>query len=117
MPAVSPQGLAGVYGAATPETLTTTLRDAGRAEMRPLTSPLRAGPSRVVLTPVAGVKGWSACLANRPQETTGSDAKRLPNSSVPTVTNKSVSIAAGESTKQAEKTIACGTPDVTVLSW
>jgi hypothetical protein len=29
----------------------------------------------------------------------------------------SVSIAAGESAKQAEKTIACGTPDDPVLSW
>ncbi len=36
-------------------------------------------------------------------------AHRTP--SVPTETNPSVSIATGESTKQAEKTIACGTPD------
>lgn len=82
----------------------------------PSASPLRAGPNRVVLTPVAGVKGWSACTPTgrrkQPVQTSG-----LPNSSVPTVTNPSVAIATGESTKQAGSLTACGTPDVSVLSW
>lgn len=40
---------------------TTTLCGAAGTEMRPTSSPLRAGPSRVVLMPVAGAKGRSAC--------------------------------------------------------
>src|ERR1700712_5958467 len=82
----------------------------------PLTSPLRAGPSRVVLTPVAGVKGWSACG----QPAAGDHRFRpcgLPDSSVPTVTNPSVSIATGESTKQAGSPTACGTPDDVARPW
>ena len=66
-----------------------------------LVSPLRAGPSRVVPMPAAGIKGSEGLHADR----------RAGQSQIPTVTSPSVSIAAGESTKQAEKTTACGTPD------
>jgi hypothetical protein len=51
-----------------------------------------------------------------PQETTGSDQWSSEQLN-PDGDEQSVSIAAGESAKQAEKTTACGTPDVPVLSW
>lgn len=44
-------------GPAASEALTTTLRDAAGAEIRLVAWPLRAGPSRAVPTPHAGVKG------------------------------------------------------------
>ena len=53
MPAVSPQGLAGVYGAANPKALTTTLCDAGRGGDAPHSFRLCA-PAQIV---------WSRCLA------------------------------------------------------
>ncbi|MFZ5732842.1 MAG: hypothetical protein ACOY4O_08915, partial [Pseudomonadota bacterium] len=61
----------------------------------------------VVPMPAAGIKGSEGLRADR----------RAGQSQIPTVTNPSVSIAAGESTKQAEKTTACGTPDDVRHPW
>ena len=57
MPGPALTGSAGIYGPAGSEALTTTLRDAAGVEIRLVASPLRAGPSRAVPTPHAGVKG------------------------------------------------------------
>jgi hypothetical protein len=76
--------------------LTTTLRVAAGAEMRSTVTPLRAGPSRVVLAEIR-----PALFARPParKKYRGDDGVRFLT-------------VAGESTKQAEKTTACGTPDV-----
>jgi hypothetical protein len=55
----------------------------------------------------------SACQAYRPQETTNGHLSRGQLN--PDGDEQSVSIAAGESTKQAGSLTARGTPDVTVL--
>jgi len=61
-------------------------------------------------------QGSGAPAANRPA---GNHRFRLRSAGQlnPDGDEQSVSIAAGESAKQAEKTIACGTPDDPVLSW
>ena len=77
--------------------LTTTLRVATGVEMRPVAMPLRVGPRRVVpshRSRCVGVEGLSG--AYRPAGNTLNSRRRQ---------------SAGESTKQAEKTIACGMPD------
>ena len=65
--------------------------------------PLRAGPSRVVPMSLAGYQGTES-LRFRPNHGTH------PQSLAETKTS-------GESTKQAEKSIACGTPGDPVYSW
>ena len=65
-------------------------------------SPLRAGPSRVVPTPVAGAKGAERLRPTGPQETTGSDFG-LPDSSIPTVTNKAYQSPPGRARSKPKK--------------
>lgn len=111
-----PQGLAS--GPIEPTTLRVGRRHfavrAG-AEMRPTFIAFARRPKCVVPTPVVGGKGRSACTPiGRRRYRFG---RSRPHCFVPTVTNASVSIAAGESTKQAGSLAACGMPDVSVRSW
>ena len=68
----------------------------------PFVSPLRAGPSRVVPTPVAGAKGAERLRPTGPQETTGSDFG-LPDSSIPTVTTKAYQSPPGRARSKPKK--------------
>jgi len=85
--------------------------DAARCEpgwrFTPLASPLRAGPSRVVPMPVAGIKATRR-RALQPKRR----CQRRP-----TVTNQSGWIAAGESTKQAGSPPRAERRMYPVLSW
>jgi hypothetical protein len=65
-------------------------------------SPLRAGPSRVVPTPVAGAKGAERLRPTGPQETTG-QTSGLPDSSIPTVTNKAYQSPPGRARSKPKK--------------
>lgn len=79
----------GVYGAADRSADDDAVRCGPGRRCAPSASPLRAGPSRVVLTPVAGVKGRSACtptgrrrqkvrtFASAPLSPDGDEPKRI----------------------------------------
>ncbi len=70
----------------------------GRRYALPVT-PLRAGPSRVVPRPVAGLKGAERLFANRQQETTGV----VPDSSIPTVTKTAYQSPPGRARSKPKK--------------
>ena len=98
MPGPALTGSGGIYGPAASEALTTTLRDAAGVEIRLVASPLRAGPSRVVPTPHAGVKGAGRARVSDRSE-------RHPK----TPDGETIAITE-ESTKQAGQPTARGTP-------
>lgn len=111
-----PQGLAS--GPMEPTTLRVGRRHfavrAG-AEMRPAFIAVARRPESCGPGARCWRKGTERLHADRPQETRSGRSR--PHCLVPSVTNASVSIAAGESTKQAGSLTACGMPDVSVRSW
>ncbi len=94
---------------------TTTLCDAAEAEMRFTVIAFARRPKSCGPDARRWRQGTERLLKptgrrKQPVQTKGSSEQLSPD-------GDEREFAAGESTKQAEKTIACGTPDVTVLSW
>jgi hypothetical protein len=86
------------------------------AEMRPTLIAFARRPKSCGPDARRWRQGMERLCADRPQETTGSDQRSSEQLS-PDGDEQSVSIATGESTKQAGSLTACGTPDLSGAPW